>query len=155
MLAIPRTEAFYGPGQSLEAVATFGASTNHHVGFGVDLAFTARWAIFSTKNTTNTLFARTHDGSSAVDANLGTGWLGVPHRYRIDWNEASIDFYIDGALVHSQPVTIGDPMRPIASDSAGGLRRRRQHRLPRRHRVPRRRLDHREPRVQRRHQQRR
>jgi hypothetical protein len=32
-----------------------------------------------------------------------------------------VDFYIDGALVHSQPVAIAGDMRPIASDSLGGL----------------------------------
>ncbi|RIL08025.1 MAG: hypothetical protein DCC71_00810 [Proteobacteria bacterium] len=115
-----RTDALYGPGRTLEAVATFGATNNHHVGFGLDLAFTARWAIFSTRNSTTNLFARTHDGSAVSDVDLGAGFLGAPHRYRIDWKAASVDFFIDGALVHSQPVAIAGDMRPIASDSLGG-----------------------------------
>ena len=111
------TVALHGPGRSVEFVGTFNASTNQHAGFAVD--FNAPpWAMLSTMNTTTTLFARTHDGSTAADVAIAGSFVGAPHRYRIDWNDASVDFYVDGSLVHSQSVTIGASMRPIASDFA-------------------------------------
>jgi hypothetical protein len=45
--ALIGTNAYYLPGHSLEFVATFGANTSQHVGFGTDLN-AEPWAIFST-----------------------------------------------------------------------------------------------------------
>jgi len=82
--ALIGTNAFYGPGHSLEFVATFGANTSQHVGFGNDLN-SAPWAIFSTGYPGGTsLLARTANGTDAVDTDLGGAYLGTPHRYRID-----------------------------------------------------------------------
>lgn len=116
------TDAVYGPGQSIEIRGTLGASTNHHFGLGFDLSTQLDWAIFSTRNTTNQIWARSRNsGGIFTDVSLGTGFNGSPHVYRIDWNTTSIDYYIDGALMHSETITISNTMRPIASDSTGGL----------------------------------
>jgi hypothetical protein len=69
----------YGPGSSLEFVATFGAATFQHIGFGGgsdDInsggIFTGQspWVMFSTNNTTNTLQARTFNPVPAPAAIL-------------------------------------------------------------------------------------
>jgi hypothetical protein len=103
-------------GSSLKFNATF-ADSNQHVGFGVDFNDVARWAMFSTENTGNTVFARTLGGTPAGAKVVPVGALtGAPHDYRIDWNATSVDFWVDGAKVHSEPVTITDPMTAQVSD---------------------------------------
>jgi hypothetical protein len=54
-----RSTATYGPGTSVEILATFAASTSEHVGFGTDLD-TQPWAMFSTRGTTDTIYAAFH-----------------------------------------------------------------------------------------------
>jgi hypothetical protein len=44
--ALAGTNAYYTPGRSIEFVATIGANSSQHVGFGTDL-YDAPWAIFS------------------------------------------------------------------------------------------------------------
>lgn len=119
----------YGPGSSLEFVATFGASAFQHIGFGGGDDATGSggiyngensWAMFSTHNTSNTLKARTFvAGGSSSDFTI-TGinnLIGSPHRYRIDWKtDGSFDFYVDGTLVRAESLTISTQMRPAASD---------------------------------------
>jgi hypothetical protein len=56
------------------------------------------------------------DGGPFLDFTIPGNWLGAPHIYRIDWNPESVAFFIDGALVHSEPAAIGGPMRIGASD---------------------------------------
>jgi hypothetical protein len=105
---------YYAAGRSMEFVATFGAVPYQHVGFAVDFDAVPDWAMFSTHNESANLWARTNPGG--VNVNLGPSWIGSPHLYRIDWNAGSVDFTIDGTLVHSQPVTITNPLRPVLSD---------------------------------------
>ncbi|HEX4440110.1 MAG TPA: IPT/TIG domain-containing protein [Thermoanaerobaculia bacterium] len=111
------TDASYGPGEALEFVATFGAATFQHAGFVDSLAFNGPFAIFSTGNTSDTLFARTSDGQQTVVP--GT-WLNSPHRYRIEWNASNVLFYADGALVATHAVSFAGPLRPVVSDFASG-----------------------------------
>ena len=59
--AFASTDATFGAGRSLEASATFGGAPFQHLGFSDD--FNSVWAIFSTGNTSNQLFARTNTGS--------------------------------------------------------------------------------------------
>ncbi len=113
------TDAAYPPGRALEFVATFQGVAFQHVGFGDDLT-NAPWAIFSTGASGTGLQARTWDGSSTNDVPLPSVTLGVPHRFRIEWNAASVDFLADGSLVSSHAVTIPGSMRPLASDAAAG-----------------------------------
>ncbi len=115
------TDALYGPGRSLEFVATFGAQQFQHVGFGVDLDQSANWAMFSTSSTTNTLYARTNNNGTSSNTSIPGDWIGSQHRYRIEWAPTEVRFYVDGNLVHTENVSIGAQMRPLASDyNAGG-----------------------------------
>ena len=117
--ALAGTNAYYSPSHSLEFVATFGANTSQHIGFGTDLN-AAPWAIFSTGYPGGTtLLARTNGGSGSVDTNLGS-FLGAPHRYRIDWTATGVTYTIDGVQVASHSTAISTSMRPVASDQAGG-----------------------------------
>jgi hypothetical protein len=117
------TDTLYGPGRSLEFVATFGAAQFQHAGFAVDVDQSANWAMFSTNNTTNALFARTNNNGSAVNTQIPNSGalIGSQHTYRIDWAADSVKFYVDGNLVHTENVAIGTQMRPLASDfNTGG-----------------------------------
>ena len=118
--ALAGTNAYYSPGHSLEFVATFGANTSEHVGFGTDLN-APPWAIFSTGYPGGTtLMARTRSSSASIDTTLVGSFLGAPHRYRIDWTASNVVYYIDGVQVASHAIAIADNMRPVASDLAGG-----------------------------------
>jgi hypothetical protein len=110
------TNALYGPGRSLEFVATFAAAApSQHVGFGTDYN-NPPWAIFSTRGGDG-LYARTNNGSAPpTDTLLSSSYLGAPHRFRIDWTATGVVFSIDGAQVASHTVVFADQMRPLASD---------------------------------------
>jgi MYXO-CTERM domain-containing protein len=112
------TDAAFGPGRSLEFVASFAATPFQHAGLGVSYEG-APWAMFSTGGAGTQLLARSHDGATATDTPLGA-LLGAPHRFRIDWSASRVDFFVDGALVASHPVAIAEPLRPLASDLAVG-----------------------------------
>ena len=118
------TEAAFGSTQSaihsaphsLEFFANFSGDKAQHAGLGQTLSSAFEpWAIFSTNNDGGLLFARTNTGTTSIDTGLGTGLLGAFHHYRIDWQAASVDYYVDGALVVSHALTVAGPMRPIAA----------------------------------------
>ncbi len=116
------TNATYGPGQSLEFVATFTAEPYQHVGFGVDF-FATGWAIFSTDSTNGTtLQARSNLGGTSLgtDTTISGSWLGAPHKYRIEWKTSEILYYIDDQLVVTHPLTININMRPMAAEHMTG-----------------------------------
>ncbi len=116
------TDAFFGPGASLEFTATFNGAAFQHAGLGLTLGETP-WAIFST-GAGGAIYARTHNGTTPTDTLIAGPWLNTPHRYRIDWTTTSVAFSIDGALVATHPVAIAGTMRPVASDfdaGAGGV----------------------------------
>ncbi|MBN8655678.1 MAG: DUF4082 domain-containing protein, partial [Anaerolineae bacterium] len=106
----------FTPGRSMEFVATFTASQFQHVGLLGAADFGGNWAIFSTNNTTNQLYARTSDGQNTL---IPGTWLDTPHRYRIDWTATSASFYIDGAFYAQHNVALAD-MRPAISDYNNG-----------------------------------
>jgi hypothetical protein len=108
------TVALFGPGRSLEFVATFSGDANQHIGFGVDFNNTP-WAMFSTRNG-GSLYARTNNANTQ----LGSSWLGTPHRYRIDWNASNVVYSIDGTAVATHSTTVTSSMRPLASDFTVG-----------------------------------
>ena len=121
--AIAGTDATFGPGHSLEFVATFGATAFQHVGFGVDVNTSPNWAMFSTNDTADLLFARTNVGGTAVNTQIGSSnqYVGSPHLYRIEWDTAEIRYYVDGALVTTQAANfVTTQMRPLASDFNSG-----------------------------------
>jgi hypothetical protein len=114
------TNTLYGSGYSLEFVGSFSGDAWQHVGFGIDYN-TGPWIIFSTFQG-GQLYARTNTGSGqTIDTPLSSAWLGAPHRYRIDWNPASIVFSIDGSMVVTHPLTVSANLRPLISDlNVGG-----------------------------------
>jgi hypothetical protein len=115
------TNTYYTPGHSLEFVATFGANTSQHVGFGTDLN-APPWAIFSTGYPGGTtLKARTNNGSTYIDTDLGSAYIGSSHRYRIDWTSTGVAYSIDGVQVASHAIAITATMRPVGSDQPSGL----------------------------------
>lgn len=118
--ALLRTTALSGPGSSVEFVATFGAATHQHAGFGADLSGASRWAIFSTMGTTDTLYARVNNSGTFIETPLGTGLVGSAHTYRIDWLADRVVFSVDGTVRHTQNVAITGGMGTVFSDYAAG-----------------------------------
>ena len=115
------TDATFSSGRSLEFNATFGASNFQHAGFSDN--FNSVWAMFSTANGSNQLFARVNNGSSQADVPIpGSGSLiGSEHRYRIEWAASEVRFYVDGSLVSTQAASFGTAMNAVASDfNVGG-----------------------------------
>jgi hypothetical protein len=111
------TSATYGPGSSLEFMATFSGAASEHVGFGIDFT-NAPWAMFSTKGGGG-LYARTNNGSTFTDTLLPGNWLGTVHRFRIDWTATGATFWVDGTQVATQAVPIATSMHILASDDVG------------------------------------
>jgi hypothetical protein len=108
------------PPQTLSFRAKFGAETFEHAGFGVALDNDQPFAMFSTNNTTDSLFARTSiPGGAAVNTPLGLDPT-VERDYRIEWTATDVRFYVNGALVPTPTAAITAPMRPIFSDAAVG-----------------------------------
>src|SRR5262249_47385239 len=116
------TYALYGPGQSVEWLATLSGDPWQHLGFGIDYN-SGPWIIFSTYQG-GQLYARTRTASGdTVDTPIAGQWFGAPHLYRIDWNVSDVVFSIDGSVVADEPVTISTGLRPLISDfnSGGGV----------------------------------
>ncbi len=117
--------AVFGPGHSVEAVATFNAVRYQHIGFGVTFMTTSgeAWAIISTGAGGDGLYARTWTGTGAYDTQstpIPGSYFGAPHAYRVDWLADRIDYYIDGELVASHALALTIPMRPLFADSDVG-----------------------------------
>jgi hypothetical protein len=111
-----------GPGSTLEFVATCSGGSFQHVGFGAcnhlppnEIFNTLPFVIFSTAGG-GAVEAHTYTGSGTEDFVVPGEFRGAPHRYRIDWKLGSVDFWIDGVLVHTAAVAVPGPMRPAASD---------------------------------------
>ncbi|MBV8452971.1 MAG: hypothetical protein JOZ29_11950 [Deltaproteobacteria bacterium] len=114
------TNSLYGPGEVLEFTANFSGDPWQHIGFGTDYN-AGPWIIFSTFQG-GQLYARTNSESGQlIDTPLSASWLGVPHRYRIEWRPDSIVFSIDGSVVANHPLTVSSNLRPLISDlNVGG-----------------------------------
>jgi hypothetical protein len=113
--ALAGTNAYYGPGGSLEFACTFLPTQKQHVGWGTDFN-SVPWAIFSTGSSGTSLQARTHNGSVAYDTPLPGDWFGAQHRYRIEWGVSDVKYYIDDSLVVTHALSISSNMRPLVSD---------------------------------------
>ena len=116
-----RTTAAYGPGRSLEFVASFGGQSFEHAGFAADLNSSQDWALFSV-NGSGGFFARTNGNGPSSETQLSSSLLGSPHRYRIEWGASEVRYYVDGTLAATHAADFGTTqMRPTASDfTAGG-----------------------------------
>ena len=108
----------YGPGRTLEFVATFGGGKNQNVGLGLTTALIAPFAMFGTK-TDGQFYARSVAPGQAFETPIAGSWFGTPHRFRIDYGTTTVTYWIDGVqkVVH----TISYPakssgMRPAATD---------------------------------------
>ncbi|HET7486306.1 MAG TPA: DUF4082 domain-containing protein [Acidimicrobiales bacterium] len=112
----------YGPGRSLEFVATFTGAANQSAGFGNTLNETP-WAMFGTSSG-GALYARSRSvvllTSTETNTNLGTTYLNAPHRYRIDWTSSSITFSVDGVVKATHSRNITSSMRPGVRDNTTG-----------------------------------
>ena len=92
------------PGSSLKFRATFGAQRFAHVGFGFDFDTVNRWAMFSTNDTSDKIFARVHDGTTGTAVEVPGVTPGNAYDFRIDWADSgTVKFYVDGALVPGTP----------------------------------------------------
>ncbi|HSL00487.1 MAG TPA: N,N-dimethylformamidase beta subunit family domain-containing protein [Rubrobacteraceae bacterium] len=116
------TGGLYGPGRSLEFVATFGAAAFQHAGFGVDYNNVSRWAMFSTGGGDRPvgLYARTLNGSSQTNTQISEANPSTPHRYRIEWKASEVVYYVDGNEVARHAISITEQMRPLVSDYENG-----------------------------------
>jgi hypothetical protein len=115
------TDSFFGVGRSMEFVATFGGEPHQDAGLGQNLESesTEAWATFGTLDASDGLWARTNVLGETVNAPIcpsPCALLGSDHRYRIDWTESTVDFLVDGAPVHSEPVAIAMDLRPVVVD---------------------------------------
>jgi Big-like domain-containing protein/purple acid phosphatase-like protein len=118
--AYASTDQTFGPGHALEFVAIFNGATFQHAGLSDN--FQSAFAIFSTKDSTSQLYARTNFGSgSPTDTALSGSLVGTPHLYRLEWDTNQVRFFVDGNLVATHSGTFGTELRAIASDfTAGG-----------------------------------
>ena len=103
----------FSAGHSLQFYATFTASVYQHIGWTSPSIF-SQFAMFSTRDSTTNVYARTSDGDWFQDLGL---LVGSPHLYRIDWTGSNITFFVDGVQVATHDVILGN-MFPIVSDSA-------------------------------------
>jgi hypothetical protein len=114
------TDASYASGRSMEFYGTFAAAADQAVGFGQNLGATEPSLVFTTANTTDTLFARLSNAGTVLDTAIAGNWIGTPHTYRIDWSTSRVVFYVDGDIVYSRTATIPGSMRPMISDQSVG-----------------------------------
>jgi methionine-rich copper-binding protein CopC len=86
-------------GQPVEGRVSFGAAAWQHFGLATDFGNVAGnyWAMFSTKGTTSTLFARVNNNGTTTDVNLGTLPSGY-HVYTVVPVTGGFKFYVDGVL---------------------------------------------------------
>lgn len=109
-------------GQKLEANATFESGDDFQM-----LGFTHEWEnedpmpSFETRIDGATLYAWVNS-SNYVD--LGTGYFGSEHTYRVDWYATRAVFFIDGSQVANipfvvQPYSQADMSQPVLRASAG------------------------------------
>ena len=116
--AYASTDQSFGPGHALEFVATFGGAPFQHAGLSDN--FQSAFAIFSTKDSTSQVFARSNFGGGSTDTPVGA-LVGAPHRYRIEWDANQVRYFVDGNLVATHSGTFSTALRVAASDfSAGG-----------------------------------
>ena len=98
----------FGPGTTMEFVATFTAGDFQNVGFSTGgTEFGPPWVVIG-KGTQgdNNIYARTYVG---VETNvlLGSNLLGSPHNYKIKWNSSgNFEFYVDGAIISAATTAV-------------------------------------------------
>jgi beta-lactam-binding protein with PASTA domain len=113
--------AIFTAPHSLEFSASFSGDPFQHAGLAVAFGSASEpWAIFST-GVGGQLYARTNTGAGDATTDLGITLLGAFHRYRIDWQSDSVNYYVDGLLVASHALAIAGSMRPVAGSDFNAL----------------------------------
>jgi hypothetical protein len=115
------TNATFGPGSTVEYMATYSAGNFQNVGFTADAAFDIPWVVIGRAGLgDNNIYARSSDGSSSL---IGTNLLGTPHKYRIEWSvSGSFLFYVDDVLIATPGITmtVSSAMNVQISDYPSG-----------------------------------
>jgi len=112
----------YTAGRSLEFSARFAPTGNQNVGFGITTALIPPYLMFGVK-ADGVLYARSVAPGQLLETPIAGKWFDAPHRFRIDWNSASIDYWIDGTRVATHAMTFGGKtgsLRPAITDSGIG-----------------------------------
>jgi hypothetical protein len=86
-------------GTGIEGCVNFAAAPYQHFGLATDFGAVNGnyWAVFSTSNTNNTLFARVNASGATTDVNLGALPVGF-HTYRVQPVAGGFQFSVDGVL---------------------------------------------------------
>ncbi len=104
--------------RGIEGSVTFNTANNEQFGLATDILATAgnSGAYFTTKNTTNTLYARVNQNGTLTDVSLGALPAGA-HIYAIYPVPTGFSFYIDGILktTVAQTLPAGTPLRAALS----------------------------------------
>ena len=84
---------------AVEGRLKFGAAAYQHFGLatGLDAVAGRYWAMFSTKGTTNTLYARVNANGTTTDVSLGALPTGF-HTYLVKPVSTGFEFYVDNVL---------------------------------------------------------
>jgi Glycosyl hydrolases family 16 len=108
-------------GQVLQFRGSFSGAAFQHVGFGTTFN-EGPWAMFSTNAGGTALWARTATSPTATSVNFEVPGVDATavHTYRIEWDTTQVRYYVDEALVHTEPATIATPMRALVSDFETG-----------------------------------
>jgi N,N-dimethylformamidase beta subunit-like, C-terminal/Domain of unknown function (DUF4082)/Concanavalin A-like lectin/glucanases superfamily/Bacterial Ig-like domain/Bacterial Ig domain len=106
----------------VEGRVQFGAATYPHFGLATGLSTAAGnyWAMFSTRDTTDRLFARVNSNGSSADVDLGPLPTGF-HKYKVEPTSTGFKFYLDGTLKTTISATFQStqPMKATISDFIG------------------------------------
>ncbi len=103
----------FSPGSSVEFVATFTGGEFQNIGFATDFDFNAPWVTIGTGANVGGIYVRSN---STTDELLTGVTFNTPHLFRINWNATDFEFYVDGNLLYTLPVTIGSDMVVQISD---------------------------------------
>jgi methionine-rich copper-binding protein CopC len=106
----------------IEGMVSFGAAPYQHFGIATSLSSVGgnSWALFSTVNTSNTLFARVNANGTTQDVSLGALPTGF-HDYLIKPVSGGFQFWVDGALQTTVNATFptGTAAKIVMSDYSG------------------------------------
>ena len=96
---------------------SFGQGPWEHFGWASD-NFSSSYAIISTYNTSDTLYARTSDGGAEFRTPLPGISFDTYHDVRIVWQPTQVDYYVDGALVATHAFALTNPMYVYLSNNS-------------------------------------
>lgn len=113
----------YAPQQTLEFSATISGPHAQFIGFSDNINFTNNYVIFGTTGANDGhLYAR---AVGRPDIDLGTGLLGVQHRFQIQWGGTAITYTVftdtlGTSAAYVDSVAVAGPMNFMAFDGSSG-----------------------------------